>query len=91
MLSELFHAVLCMTLVHNGMRMFSLCLVRVGLVFGVFLKVWLVCLCVFVGKGLVYIFVCFCIHLDYLGFMLLVLLGLVFSVLSREIGWEERL
>ena len=46
--------------------------VRVGLVFGVFLKVWLVFLCVFVDSGLVYIFMCFCISLDYLGFMLLV-------------------
>jgi len=32
----------------------------------------------------------FCVSLDHFDFMLLsVLLGLVFSVLSKEIGWEE--
>ena len=41
----------------------------------------------FVGKGLV----CFCVSLDHCGFVLLVSLGLVYSVPSREIGWEERL
>jgi len=39
-----------------------------------------------------YFFVCFCASLDYLGFVLLVLLVLVFvSVQSQEIGWAERL
>ena len=34
----------------------------------------------------------FCVSLDYSGFVLLVLLGFgFFSVLSQEIGWEERL
>ena len=47
------------------------------------------CSCVFVGKGLVCIFVHFCFSLDHFGFVLLVLLGLFFSVMSQEIGWEE--
>ena len=41
----------------------------------------------FVGKGLV----CFCVSLDHCGFVLLVLLGLVYSVPSQEIGWKESL
>ena len=45
----------------------------------------------FVGKGLVCILLCFCVSLDHSGFVLLVLLGLVYSVPSQEIGWEERL
>jgi len=35
--------------------------------------------------------VCVCVRSDHFGFMLLVLSGLVFSVLSQEIGWEEHL
>ena len=34
---------------------------------------------------------CFYVSLDYFGFILLVLLGLGFSVSSQEIGWEEHL
>ena len=48
-------------------------------------------MCVFVGKGLVCIFFCFCVSLDHFGFMLSVLLGLFFSVSSQDTGWEERL
>ena len=35
----------------------------------------------------------FCVSLDHFGFVFsnFILLGLVFSVLSQEIGWEERL
>ena len=33
----------------------------------------------------------FCVSLGHFDFVLLVLLGLVFSVPSQEIGWEERL
>jgi len=47
----------------------------------------------FVCKGLVCIFMFFCDSLDHFGFVFcnLVLLGWFFSVLSQEIGWEERL
>jgi len=31
----------------------------------------------------------FCVSLDHFDFVLLVLLGLVFSVPSQEIGWEN--
>ena len=53
----------------------------------------LVCiLCAFVGKGLVYIFVCFCVSSDHFGLVLSVrFIGFGFSVPSQEIGWEERL
>ena len=47
-------------------------------------------MCVFVGKGLVYIFVFSCVSYNHFGFVLLVLLGLFFSVPSQEIGLEER-
>jgi len=49
---------------HRYEQFLNLCLVRVKLV-----------LCVF--KGLVCIFVCFCVSLDHFDFVLLVLLGLV--------------
>jgi len=45
----------------------------------------------FVGKGLVCIFVCYCASLDHFGFVLLVLLDLVFPVPSQELGREGRL
>ena len=34
---------------------------------------------------------CFSVSLDQLGFVLLVLFGLAFSVPCQEIGWKERL
>jgi len=48
---------------------------------------------VFICNGLLCIFVFFCVSLDHFGFVFsnFILLGLVFSVLSQEIGWEERL
>jgi len=44
-------------------------------------------------KGLICASVCSCVSLDHFGFVFskLVLLGLVFSVLSQERDWEERL
>ena len=42
-------------------------------------------------KGLVCIFVCFCISLYHFDFVLPVLLNLLFSVPNQDIGWEERL
>jgi len=38
-------------------------------------------------------FTVFCVSLDHVGFLLskLAVLGLVFSVPSQELGWEERL
>jgi len=41
-----------------------------------------------------FVFLCFfCVSLDHFGFVFsnFILLSLVFSVLSQEIGWEERL
>ena len=48
---------------------------------------------VFICNGLICIFVLFCVILDHFSFVFsnVVLLGLVFSVPSQEIGWEERL
>ena len=48
---------------------------------------------VFICSGLVCIFVFFCVTLDHFGFVVFnfVLLCLVFSVPSQEIGREERL
>ena len=42
-------------------------------------------------NGLICIFVCFCVSLGHFDFVSFVLLGLVFSVRSQEIGWAERL
>jgi len=42
-------------------------------------------------KGVVCIFLCFCVSLDHFGFVLLVMLLLVFYVPSQEIGRLERL
>jgi len=65
---------------HDGVSLVTdcMCLVRVRLV-------------CFVGKGLLCIFTCFCVSLDHFGFVLSLLLGLVFSVPSQQIGFEERL
>ena len=63
---------------HKYEQFLNLRLVRVRLLFVCF-------------KCSVCIFVCFCVSLDHFGFVLLVLLGLVFSVPSQETGWEERL
>jgi len=48
---------------------------------------------VFICNGLVCIFYVFSVSLDHFGFVFssVFLLGLVFSVPSQEIGWEERL
>jgi len=47
-----------------------------------------VCVCV---VKVYFVFLCFCVSLDHFDFVLLVLLGSLFSVPSQEIGWEERL
>jgi len=46
---------------------------------------------VFICNGLVVSLCFFCVSLDHFGFVFsnFVLLGLVFSVPSQEIGWEE--
>ena len=64
---------------HKYERFLNLYLVRARLVIVVFCK------------GLVCSFVCFCVNFNHFGFVLLVLLGWVFSVPSQEIVWEERL
>jgi len=63
---------------HKYEQFFNLCSVGVRLVF-----VFLI--------GFICIFVYFCVSLDHFGFVLLVLLGLFFSVPSQEIGLEEHL
>ena len=44
-------------------------------------------------KGLVCIFMCFCVTFNHFGLVLskLVLLDLVFPVPNEDIGWKERL
>ena len=66
---------------HRYEQLLNLSLARVRLVLLVFCKV----LCCILR--------CFCVSLDHVGFLLskLVVLGLVFSVPSQELGWEERL
>jgi len=73
-LSELFCAVLCMTVVHSDIHMVAVltvdCLSRFSL-----------------DLGLLFACLCRCVAMLFA----FVVLGLVSSALSQEIGWEERL
>jgi len=81
-LSELVHAVsLYGSCAHNCEQFLNLYLITLRLVF------------VHFRKGLVCIFMCFCVTFNHFGLVLskLVLLDLVFPVPNEDIGWKERL
>ena len=45
-------------------------------------------MCFFV-KGLVFIFVCFCVSLDHFDFVLLVLMGLLFQYRAKRVAGKN--